>query len=101
MHLIVLVFKSVVENTSINYERPPLVHRNAQGRKAIRFENWKYIETKNDNSKNATDKEQLFDLAKDGSESNNVVSEESSKTKEAKKYLNQITEQPSKSIWKK
>ncbi len=93
-------FKKVVENTSANYERPPLVHRDAQGRKAVRFENWKYIETKNDKSKKPTDKEQLFDLAKDGSESNNVVSEESSKTKEAKNYLIQITENPSKSIWK-
>jgi len=94
-------FKKVVENTSINYQRPPLVHRDAQGRKAIRFGTWKYIETKNDTSKNPTDKEQLFDLAKDGSESNNIVSQALSKTKEAKEYLIQITENSSKSIWEK
>ncbi len=94
-------FKKVVKNTTSSYERPPLVHRNAQGRKAVRFGTWKYIETKNDQSKKPTDKEQLFDLAKDGSESHNVVSEESSKAEEAKKYLTQITESPSKSLWKK
>ncbi len=94
-------FKPVVENTSVNYERPPLVHRNAKGRKAVRFGSWKYIETLNDKSKKPTDKEQLFDLAKDGAETNNIVSEELSKTKEAKKYLIQITENPSKSVWKK
>jgi arylsulfatase A len=94
-------FKKVVENTSANYERPPLVHRDVQGRKAVRFGSWKYIETKNDTSKNPTDKEQLFNLAMDEAESNNIVSKELSKNKEAKKYLIQITENPSKSIWKK
>ena len=94
-------FKTVVENTSNNYERPPLVHRDAKGRKAVRFGNWKYIESKNENSKKSTDKEQLFDLTKDGAETNNIVSDELSKTEEAKKYLIQITENTSKSIWKK
>lgn len=94
-------FKKVVENSSTNYQRPPLVHRDAQGRKAVRFGNWKYIETKNSKSKNPTDKEQLFNLGKDGAESKNIVSEELSKTNEAKEYLNQVMENSSKSIWKK
>ena len=94
-------FKKVVENTSASYQRPPLVHRDARGRKAVRFGSWKYIETKNEKSQNPTDKEQLFNLAKDGEEANNVVSEESDKTKEAKNYLIQIEENPSKSIWNK
>jgi arylsulfatase A len=94
-------FKTVVENTSTNYQRPPLVHRDAQGRKAVRFGSWKYIETKNENSKNPTDKEQLFDLTKDEAESNNIVSKELEKTKEAQEYLNQVMAHASKSIWKK
>ncbi|KKL67871.1 hypothetical protein LCGC14_2130660, partial [marine sediment metagenome] len=93
-------FKSVVENTSANYQRPPLVHRDAQGRKAVRFGNWKYIESKNEQSKNPSDREKLFNLTRDGSESNNVVIEESSKTREAREYLIQVTEKSSKSIWK-
>ncbi len=93
-------FKSVVENTSNNYQRPPLVHRDAQGRKAVRFGNWKYIESKNEKSKNPSDREQLFNLTKDGSESNNIVIEESSKTREAREYLIQVTKKSSKSIWK-
>ena len=94
-------FKKVVENTSKTYKRPPLVHRDAQGRKAVRFGNWKYIEAKNENSKKETDKAQLFDLAKDGSESKNIVLESSAKTKEAQEYLAKVIENPSKSIWKK
>lgn len=93
-------FTEVVENTASDYQRPPLVHRDAQGRKAVRFGNWKYIEAKNEAIKNPSDKAQLFDLAKDAAESNNVVSEELSKTKEAQEYLLQITENPSNKIWK-
>ena len=94
-------FKKVVENTSKAYKRPPLVHRDAQGRKAIRFDSWKYIEAKNENSKKETDKAQLFDLATDGAEAKNVVSEASKQTKKATKYLVEVLENPSKSIWKK
>jgi hypothetical protein len=78
-----------------------LVHRDAKGRKAVRFGTWKYIETKNENSKKPTDKEQLFNLATDGAETNNIVSEKSEKTKEAKEYLNTVLDKSSKSIWKK
>ncbi|PQB07709.1 hypothetical protein BST83_11480 [Polaribacter filamentus] len=94
-------FKTVVENTSTNYQRPPLVHRDAQGRKAVRFGSWKYIETKNENSKNPTDKKQLFDLTQDEAESNNIVSKELEKTKDAEEYLKQVMAHASKSIWKK
>ena len=94
-------FKPVVENTSISYQRPPLVHRDAQGRKAVRFGSWKYIEPKTTNSEDPTDKEQLFNLTKDGAESNNIASQEPSKAEEARKYLIEISENSSKSIWKK
>ncbi len=94
-------FKSVIKNPSANYQRPPLVHRDVQGRKAVRFGNWKYIEPKNKNPKKEDDFELLYDLSNDGLESTNLVSEEQLKTKEGKEYLIQITEKHSKSIWKK
>jgi len=92
-------FNEVVKNPLANYERPPLVHRDAQGRKAVRFGTWKFIESINENSKESTDMEQLFNLANDKEESTNVVSEETVKAKEAKAYLNQIVEKTSKNIW--
>jgi len=92
-------FKSVVENTSSNYERPPLVHRDAQGRKAIRFGDWKYIEAKNIHSKKKDDLVQIFNLANDGSESVNLVSKEQKQVKKAEEYLIQVMDKPSKSLW--
>ena len=93
-------FKAVVKNPSSNYERPPLIHRDAQGRKAVRFGTWKYIEAKNKNSKNEDDLELLFDLSKDGNESNDLIKLEKYKANEAKSYLSQVLENPSKAIWK-
>ena len=94
-------FKTVVNSPSANYQRPPLVHRDAQGRKAVRFGTWKYIEPKNNDPENTIDFEQLYDLSSDGVESVNLVSKQLSKAKEGKEYLFQIAEKPSKSIWGK
>lgn len=93
-------FKPVVENASVNYQRPPLVHRDVKGRKAVRFGSWKYIEAQNDNPEKESEKEQLFDLAKDGSEQNNLVRRESEKVIELQEYLNKILGTNSKQIWK-
>ena len=94
-------FKEVIKNSSFNYLRPPLVHRDVHGRRAIRFENWKYIEPKNKNPQKETDFEQLFDLSKDRFELNNLATSKLLIVKEAKRYLFLVTDKSSKSIWGK
>lgn len=94
-------FKSVIEKKSAQYQRPPLVHRDAKGRKAVRFGNWKYIETKADNSEKSEDKAQLFNLADDGSEQVNLVTKEGEIVAEFQAYLKEVLASDSKQIWSK
>jgi arylsulfatase A len=93
-------FKDAVLDPSSKYERAPLIHRDAKGRKAVRFGSWKYIESKNKNPKNKMDAEHLYDLTKDEGETQNLIQKESGKVKEAKAYLSQVIDTPSKAIWK-
>lgn len=92
-------FKAVVENNSTNYQRPPLVHRDVKGRKAVRFGNWKYIETRTDNSEDPEDKVQLFNLADDLSEQVNLAEKEAAKVTELQAYLKEVLASNSKQIW--
>ena len=94
-------FRPVIENTSNDYQRPPLVHRDAKGRKAVRFGSWKYVEAKNDDPKQAEDGSQLFHLEKDGSEQHNLAEKEAAKAAELQGYLEQVSSVSSKQIWKK
>jgi len=94
-------FKKVVKNTTANYERPPLVHRDARGRKAVRFGEWKYIEPTIEKPVKEDDFEQLYDLSNDSLESNNVASNQQDRINEAKEYLTKVSANTSKSIWKK
>ncbi|MEQ9286149.1 MAG: arylsulfatase [Cyclobacteriaceae bacterium] len=92
-------FAEAVRNPTAKYVRPPLVHRDAQGRKAIRFDNWKYIEPKNTESNNPDDQEMLFEIVNDPAESKNVVEKKARQTKQARQYLEQIILNPSKITW--
>jgi len=94
-------FRPVIENTSNDYQRPPLVQRDAKGRKAVRFGSWKYVEAKNNDPKQAEDGSQLFHLEKDGSEQHNLVEKEAAKAAELQGYLEQVSSVSSKQIWKK
>jgi arylsulfatase A len=93
-------FKTVIENTSSDYQRPPLVHRDAQGRKAVRFGSWKYVEAKNDDPKQAENGSQLFHLEKDSSEQHNLAEKEAAKAAELQGYLEQLRNVSSKQTWR-
>ena len=93
-------FKKAVLKPNQFYERPPLVHRDAQGRKSIRFEGWKFIEEKNKNTKKKINTEMLFSLTKDKKESKNLTKTETTVVDKAKNYLSKIIEKSSKEIWK-
>ena len=93
-------FKKALLNPNKFYERPPLVHRDAQGRKSIRFEGWKFIEEKNKNTKKKMNAEMLFSLTKDKKESTNLAKTETAVIDKAKTYLSKIIEKSSKEIWK-
>ena len=93
-------FKKALLNPNKFYERPPLVHRDAQGRKSIRFEGWKFIEEKNKNTKKKMNAEMLFSLTKDKKESTNLAKTETAVVDKAKTYLSKIIEKSSKEIWK-
>jgi len=93
-------FKKAVLKPDQFYERPPLVHRDAQGRKAIRFEGWKFIEEKNKDTKKKMNAEMLFSLTKDKKESTNLAKTEKAVVNKAKNYLSKIIEKSSKEIWK-
>ncbi len=83
-------FAQIISNPKSNYERPPLVHRDAKGRKAVRFGDWKYIEAAPDVK---TDSEaMLFNYANDPAESTNLINRETTKSKEGAKYLRSIVE---------
>lgn len=84
-------FAQVVNNPKSKYQRPPLVHRDARGRKALRFGEWKYVEA-NPNSKQDSDA-MLFNYKKDPSESINTISKENSKAEEGARLLNSIVQQ--------
>ena len=92
-------FKKAVLKPNQFYERPPLVHRDAQGRKAIRFEGWKFIEEKNKDTKRKMNAEMLFSLTKDKKESTNLAKTEIAVVDKAKTYLTKIIEKSSKKIW--
>jgi arylsulfatase A len=92
-------FAQVINDPKSTYNRPPLVHRDAQGRKAIRFDDWKYIEAKTPDATKKDDLEMLFYYQKDKSESNNLIDSEKKKVKEARKYLEQILAEDSKKNW--
>jgi len=94
-------FKKVINNTTATYERPPLVHRDVRGRKAVRFGEWKYIEPRIEKPVKEADFEQLYDLSNDSLESNNIASNQQDRIKEAKEYLTKVSAKTSKSIWKK
>jgi arylsulfatase A len=93
-------FKKALLNPNKFYERPPLVHRDAQGRKSIRFEGWKFIEEKNKNTKKKMNAEMLFSLTKDKKESTNLAKTETAVIDKARTYLSKIIEKSSKEIWK-
>ena len=93
-------FKKAVLKPNKFYERPPLVHRDAQGRKAIRFEGWKFIEEKNKDTNKKMNAEMLFSLTKDKKESTNLAKTEKAVVNKAKNYLSKIIEKSSKEIWK-
>ena len=92
--------KQIILKPNQFYERPPLVHRDAQGRKSIRFEGWKFIEEKNKNTKKKINSEMLFSLTKDKKESKNLTKTETTVVDKAKNYLSKIIEKSSKEIWK-
>ncbi|WP_044207949.1 arylsulfatase [Flammeovirga sp. OC4] len=84
-------FMDVINNKKSAYERPPLIHQDARGRKAIRMAEWKYIEAKNPNSKNKDDHAQLYHTAKDFAEKKNVIGEYEEKAEELRGMLaNQV-----------
>ena len=93
-------FKKALLNPNKFYERPPLVHRDAQGRKSIRFEGWKFIEEKNKDTKRKMNAEMLFSLTKDKKESTNLAKTETAVIDKARTYLSKIIEKSSKEIWK-
>ena len=93
-------FKKAILKPNKFYERPPLVHRDAQGRKAIRFEGWKFIEEKNKDTNKKINAEMLFSLTKDKKESTNLAKTETAVVNKAKNYLSKIIEKSSKEIWK-
>ena len=93
-------FKKALLKPNKFYERPPLVHRDAQGRKAIRFEGWKFIEEKNKDTNKKMNAEMLFSLTKDKKESTNLAKTETAVVNKAKNYLSKIIEKSSKEIWK-
>ena len=94
-------FKKALLKPNKFYERPPLVHRDAQGRKAIRFEGWKFIEEKNKDTKRKMNAEMLFSLTKDKKESTNLAKTETAVVIKAKDYLSKVIVKSSKEIWKK
>ena len=77
-------FKKAVLKPNQCYERPPLVHRDAQGRKAIRFEEWKFIEEKSKDTNKKMNAEMLFNLTKDKKESTNLAKTETAVVDKAK-----------------
>lgn len=94
-------FNDAVKNPrKSSYKRPPLIHRDAQGRKAVRFGDWKYITAKNPKAKKEEMKEQLYDLSKDKSETKNIIDSKSEKAEELKEYLEKALQGPSKGAWK-
>ena len=93
-------FKKAVLKPNKFYERPPLVHRDAQGRKSIRFGGWKFIEEKSKNTKKKMNAEMLFSLTKDKKESTNLAKTETTVVNKAKNYLSKVIEKSSKEIWK-
>ena len=93
-------FKKAVLKPNKFYERPPLVNRDAQGRKSIRFEGWKFIEEKNKDTKRKMNAEMLFSLTKDKKESTNLAKTETAVVIKAKDYLSKVIVKSSKEIWK-
>ena len=92
-------FKNSVLKPTKFHNRAPLVHRDARGRKAIRFGKWKYIESiKNKKNINAA---MLFDISKDPKETTNLISSETKIADQAKQYLNNVIDNSSKRIWNK
>ena len=93
-------FADVLNNPKSDYKRPPLVHRDAAGRKAIRFDGWKYIEAKNQNPKRNADGELLYHIKNDEAEKSNLLNSEDKIKEKAKEYLEKVIASNSKSIWK-
>ncbi|WP_010136347.1 sulfatase family protein [Ochrovirga pacifica] len=93
-------FKKAVLKPTKFYERPPLVHRDASGRKAIRFGDWKYIESANGGPMDIRE-QMLFNLSTDAGEATNVIDTQEKITNKAKGYLEKVINTPSKGIWKK
>ena len=91
-------FKKAVLEPNKFYERAPLIHRDARGRKVVRFGHWKYVEgIKNKKKINA---EMLFDLSKDSKETNNLANLDLEIVAKAKEHLIKVNEKQSKTIWK-
>jgi arylsulfatase A len=85
--------KEVFDPGKSSYKRPHLVLSDSLGRKAVRFDNWKFIEkfSQNKKGKMKVDKSRLYDLAKDPLETKNLANEKSELATEGQNLLDGIT----------
>ncbi|WP_281614994.1 arylsulfatase [Flammeovirga sp. SubArs3] len=80
-------FKKAINTSKAKYQRAPLIHRDAKGRKAVRDLEWKFIEAKDSNAKDKSLHAQLYHYKKDPSEQENLILEYPKKAEELKQYL--------------
>jgi arylsulfatase A len=86
-------FKSQLTSGSSPTTRPPLVLRDANGRKALLFDHWKYIDDQSPplrGKKPAKLTPELYDLSRDPNETNNVIASQPAKAKQARELLSTI-----------
>lgn len=88
-------FARVLNDPKADSTRPHGVFRDVAGRKAIRIGDWKYVDDYHPQIKKTKGEIELYNLAKDPAETNNVAKSNPELVQTAQALLRQIEESPS------